>query len=240
VEPPKGLFLDFDDTLLDGSVIPVAVERTCEELARSTDPVGAPDLLRANGEAFRGYWPEAEPRCARGEIDLLDVSRELWRRTLSACGLDDPALVVVAFETHQRIAGELARVFDDVPVLLAALRDAGIATALVTNSSVAGQMEKLASVQLASAFDAVVVSGELGAAKPDPAIFREALRRLGLTNVEVWHVGDSLSSDVAGASAAGIRSVWLNRNGRRLGPTDPIPDAEITSLHELVALIAGA
>lgn len=237
---PKGLLFDFDDTLLDGSVIPVAVERTCDELARVTGPVDAPRLLNANGEAFGEFWPEAERRCALGEIDLVDVSRELWRRTLLKCGLDDPALAVVAFDTHQRIAKELARVFDDVPDVLAALRDAGLASALVTNSSVAGQMEKLESVGLTAAFDAVVVSGDFGIAKPDPAIFDEALRQLGLTNHDVWHVGDSLSTDVAGASAAGIRSVRLNRIGRRLGPTDPIPDVEIASLHELVGLVAGA
>ena len=233
------MLLDFDDTLFDGSVIPVAVERTCDALARLTGAVGAAELLRANGEAFSRYWPEAEPRCARGEIDIIDVSRELWRRTLMDCGFDDPVLVLTAFETHQRVARELARVFDDVPGLLAALRDAGVATALVTNSSLAGQMEKLASVGLTSAFDAVVVSGAIGIAKPDPAIFDEALQQLGLTNLDVWHVGDSLSSDVAGAAAAGIPSVWLNRSGRRRGPTDPMPDVEITSLHDLVALIAA-
>jgi len=226
--------------LLDGRVIAVAVERTCDEIARLTGSVAAQELLHANGDAFSGYWPEAERRCALGEIDLLDASRELWRRTLVACGLDDPALVVSAFDTHQRIALELARVFDDVPRLLAALGAAGIATALVTNSSVAGQRGKLESVGLSSAFDAVVVSGELGIAKPDPAIFNEALVQLGLTNVDVWHVGDSLSSDVAGALAADIRGVWLNRGGRRRGPTDPVPDVEITSLDELVDLVGGA
>jgi HAD-hyrolase-like len=49
----------------------------------------------------------------------------------------------------------------------------------------------------------------------------------------VWHVGDSLATDVAGAVAVGIRSVWLNRTGRQLAPSDPRPDSEITSLREL-------
>ncbi|MFI5892348.1 HAD family hydrolase [Actinoplanes sp. NPDC051513] len=63
------------------------------------------------------------------------------------------------------------------------------------------------------AFDAVVCSERVGAYKPHAAMFRHGLAALGLEAGDVMHVGDSLRADVAGANAAGIRSVWVNRRG---------------------------
>lgn len=229
--------MDFDDTLLDNSVVPASVEQACAAVADAVEGLDRAALLKANIAAWNGYWPEAERICWIGEMDVLDVSREVWRRALHACGHDDPSIVGLAYETHQQIGRELARLFDDVPDFLAALHEAKIATALVTNSSRRAQLAKLETVGLESAFDAVVISGELGLAKPDAGIFEAALDRLQLTSADAWHVGDSLSTDVAGAAAAGIFSVWLNRGKRQTADSDPRPDLDINSLRELSDLL---
>jgi putative hydrolase of the HAD superfamily len=65
---------------------------------------------------------------------------------------------------------------------------------------------------LAEYFDAVVVSGDLGIAKPDPSIFEHALEQLGVDAADAVMVGDSMSKDVEGALAAGMRAVWVNRS----------------------------
>ncbi|MGH7573467.1 MAG: HAD family hydrolase, partial [Gemmatimonadota bacterium] len=62
---------------------------------------------------------------------------------------------------------------------------------------------------------------------------------LQLRPSDVWHVGDSLSTDVAGALTSGISSVWLNRRRQELGPSDPHPDLEITSLGAIPPLLLG-
>jgi putative hydrolase of the HAD superfamily len=234
---PKAVLLDVDETLVDNSVVPATVEGACDAVAAAVGALDPSELLAANSAAWNSYWPEVERRCWVGEMDVLDVSREVWRRALHRCGRDDPAVVELAYETHQRIGREMSRLFDDVPGFLRALQEAQIATALVTNSSVRAQTARLEAVGLESAFAAVVTSGEIGIAKPDPAIFAVALDRLQLTPSDVWHVGDGLSTDVAGALASGISSVWLNRGRRELGPSDPHPDLQIASLRELPALI---
>lgn len=89
-------------------------------------------------------------------------------------------------------------------------------------------------------FSAVAISGELGVAKPDPEIFRYALDRLGISPENAWHVGDSLRLDVAGAKAAQLTAVWLNRNGLERQAADPEPDFEISSLTELFEILAIA
>jgi putative hydrolase of the HAD superfamily len=65
--------------------------------------------------------------------------------------------------------------------------------------------------------DGVVTSAGAGAAKPDPAIFRVALARVGVRAAQALHIGDSLVEDVAGARAAGVGAVWLDRTGAGAG-----------------------
>lgn len=125
------------------------------------------------------------------------------------------------------------RLFGDVHAFLADVRSNGILIALVTNSSSRSQRERLSSIGLGGAFDHLVIPGELGIAKPDAAIFHEALSRLEVSASDAWRVGDSLSTDIGGA-AAGIRRVWLNRAGRTASPNDPRASLKTSTLDGLV------
>ena len=71
--------------------------------------------------------------------------------------------------------------------------------------------------------------------KPDPRLFEVAIRLIGCAPSELLHVGDSPRNDVYGASLAGARSVWLNRDGR-LNPDSVRPDFEIRDLRELIGI----
>jgi putative hydrolase of the HAD superfamily len=62
--------------------------------------------------------------------------------------------------------------------------------------------------------DAIVTSAEVGARKPAPEIFEEALRLAGRAAHETIHVGDSPEEDVAGARQARIEPVLLRRDGQ--------------------------
>jgi FMN phosphatase YigB (HAD superfamily) len=57
---------------------------------------------------------------------------------------------------------------------------------------------------------------------------------LAFAREEVWHIGDSLTHDVARAQAAGVFSVWLNRAGREPAAGRPLPDRAVLSLRELI------
>lgn len=83
-------------------------------------------------------------------------------------------------------------------------------------------------------FPAVVTSEDAGAYKPSPLMFQQALAALGLRADEVLHVGDSLTADVAGAQAAGITAVWVNRRGRAV-PDGMDPAFVISDLTDLTA-----
>lgn len=105
---------------------------------------------------------------------------------------------------------------------------------LVTNGSPQMQTPKLAALGLADAFDVVVHAGYDAAAKPDPEPFETALSVLNARANRTVHVGNSLETDVAGAHAAGVGSVWLSDAGE---PADPEPDHTVVSLEELPSVL---
>lgn len=90
---------------------------------------------------------------------------------------------------------------------IAALRRAGIAVVIVTNSDGHAE-ENLAGCGFAGV--PVIDSAVVGAAKPDPRIFHAALARADATPAQTVHVGDTLTNDVAGARAAGITPIHFD------------------------------
>jgi hypothetical protein len=60
---PAAVLLDFDDTLIDNTVVPAAVERACHSIAAAVDSVDAAALLRANTAAWVAFRPGVEGRC---------------------------------------------------------------------------------------------------------------------------------------------------------------------------------
>lgn len=62
----------------------------------------------------------------------------------------------------------------------------------------------------------VFTSEDARSYKPRKELFELALRSAGLSADEVVHIGDSLSSDVAGATSVGIDAIWVNRSGREV------------------------
>src|SRR5262249_15888371 len=87
--------------------------------------------------------------------------------------------------------------------------------------------------ELAPFFEVIVIEGEFGAGKPDEAVYRHALDRLGVAPGAASMVGDHLEFDVAGPQRFGLRGIWLDPGGA--GPADsPVrPPRVIPSLREL-------
>lgn len=122
-------------------------------------------------------------------------------------------------------------VFPEVPDVLRLVRQAGFPTAVVSNWQ-CGLGHFCTELGLRHAFHHVLASAEVGAVKPDPAIFLEACRRLDVAPHRVLHVGDSPVDDVEGGHNAGLAVVLLQRDG----PTDDEVPA-IRSLRELPDLL---
>jgi len=110
--------------------------------------------------------------------------------------------------------------------------------ALVTNGAPDVQREKIAATGVAPYFAAIVISAELGIGKPDRRIFDAALDAIGASARDAVMVGDSIERDVVGAHAAGLRTVWLDRDGAARDASSR-PDLRIAELGELPAALAA-
>jgi putative hydrolase of the HAD superfamily len=111
---------------------------------------------------------------------------------------------------------------DAVPAL-SGLRDRGLTLVAVSNwdCSLPRVLERCG---LDGLLDGTVTSAESGSRKPDPGIFDAALELAGCEPDEALHVGDTAEEDVAGARAAGIRPLLLDRDGG---------DGDISSLEQI-------
>jgi putative hydrolase of the HAD superfamily len=86
------------------------------------------------------------------------------------------------------------------------------------------------------AFDAILISAERGARKPDPAIFRLAAQELGVEPSSGWHVGDHPVNDIEGSRRAGLQPVWFS--GVHPWPKELArPAYTVTGLHQLISII---
>ena len=127
------------------------------------------------------------------------------------------------------------RLFDDVRPALEALAARGVKLGVVSNFE--PWLEDVLALQgVDHLFAAVAISGKLGVAKPDPEIFRAALKEAGAEPEATVHVGDQLVNDVAAARAVGITPVLIDRFGRH---PDPDGAHRVEDLPGLVRLVYG-
>ena len=139
--------------------------------------------------------------------------------------------------TRSVFVGE--QLYADARATLAWAKEAGYRLGLVTNRWFGRALlePELRAHGLGGMFDAVVVSCDVGYAKPHPEIFRRALADLGVVADAAVMVGDSLRNDVAGAKRSGLRAVWKrNRQPDPAMAAGDQPDAVIDDLGELRAL----
>ncbi|HZP43286.1 MAG TPA: HAD-IA family hydrolase [Candidatus Binatia bacterium] len=186
---------------------------------------------------FRAAFVAAPPLAFPGTspAQLAGHERAWWHAVVrQALGDADPAALDAAFDTlwAHFAAPEAWRVFPDVAPALAALRARGLRLAIVSNFDTR-LLRLVDGLGLARLVDDVVPSTQAGAAKPDPAIFRAALARLGARPAAALHVGDHAAVDVAGARAAGMHAALLARGAEAGTPGVP----RLASLAELPALV---
>ncbi len=127
-------------------------------------------------------------------------------------------------------------VFVDTPIALQAFQSAGMTLSLLSNFD-SRLYRVIQALGLATYFEEITISTEVGAAKPESEIFELALAKhgLGQSPERAWHIGDSFKEDYQGAIALGIQAFWLNRD--RHEPSDPQKQSANT-IHLLTDLIA--
>jgi putative hydrolase of the HAD superfamily len=151
-------------------------------------------------------------------------------------GVGDEELIAAAHAVFGRDWFTRLVLYDDAEYTLQALRTR-FKLGLVTNGPSRTQRPKIEQFRLIEYLDLLIVSEEVGVAKPDPAIFQLALEQLGVQAHEALFVGDSPEFDLCGAAAAGMPMIWMNPRHETLPDDIPPPIAEIERLTELLRLL---
>jgi 5'-nucleotidase len=138
-----------------------------------------------------------------------------------------------AFQTAM---AELCAPLEGAVSLLNALKGK-VSLGIITNGFAELQQARLDRIGLRTHFDLLVISEEVGLAKPHPGIFEHALNLLGKpAREEVLMVGDTPESDILGGNKVGIDTCWLNIHNKPI-PQGIVPRYQVASLAELEALL---
>ncbi len=132
-------------------------------------------------------------------------------------------------------AWERMRPWPEVAGVLAEFRRRALILAVLSNGDAAMLRALLAGLPVT--FDAIL-SSEGGRFKPHPSGYRKALEQLGVKPDELFHVAGS-PTDAMGATAAGIRTVWVNRRGEAVLDARFSPAHQAADLREALAIFDG-
>jgi putative hydrolase of the HAD superfamily len=218
------LIVDLDDTLWPcAPVIRAAEETFWAWLAPRAPGVAAAHDL-ASLRAQRIAYARAHPGVAH---DITALRTAALADALATAG-DDPALAAPAVEVFVT-ARQRVEPYPDVAATLAGWR-ARYRLVAVSNGNA-----DVARTPLRGFFDRALSAAEVGAMRPDPALFRAAVEWAGVEPDAALHIGDDPINDVAAARSFGLRTAWVNR-ARRPFPADvPAADVEVQDLAELAA-----
>jgi len=206
------VFFDLDDTLYDRGL--PFIEAVREFFG---DTVADPRLayrvcsVRSN-EVF---LPSQ-----RGEITMDEMVIYRWCRGFADLGITISAEEALSFQKLYRSRQDCITLS---PVLETMLRDCAARAdgiGVLTNGPSEKQWNKLQRLGLLRLIprERILVSGDIGIDKPDPAIFRLAEKCSGAGPAQLLYVGDSLSNDIIPASLCGWYTLWFNREAKPVPP----------------------
>ena len=217
--------LDADETILD------FLRSSRESLDYAMQTLGlacGPDVFSLYKSVNDGVWKEYE----QGKLTKKQLMQVRFVRFLERLGLqaDAEKLNAVYFEKLSHTGYLLDGAGDFLKELKARGR-----VFLITNGTPAAQYGRLESLGLRGFFDGIFISDEIGYAKPDRRFFAYVLEKSAVGKEECVVIGDSLSSDIAGAAGAGILSVWYNPSGKAAAGIKP--DFIAKSYEEILSVL---
>ena len=222
---------DLDNTLWETD----SVIRRAESASRAWMTRRVPEF----GERFdaaalwdlRGAVLDAQPDLAH---DVSRMRLAVLRRAARLCGRSEEEardLAAGAFEEFLRLRHEISY-YEGALATLAVLAERYTLGALTNGNA------DFSRLGLDRYFSFGFTAGDVGASKPDPAMFRAALKRTGVPATATVHVGDQPVDDIQGARAVGMHAIWVNfdnaADGAEVGAS-----AEVHRLDELPGVIEG-
>ncbi len=222
----KMIIFDADDTLFDFS----KAEKYAFKKAMEESSLGFQDEhLLIYKEINIAIWREFE----KGLITQKELKIDRFRRFLSKINENEEAYQFA--ESFMNNLEQASFLFDDALELIENLSKTH-RLIMVTNGLTRVQRTRIRKSIIAHYFEEIIISEEIGYAKPDPMIFEMGLKNLSLPpKDEIVMIGDSLTSDIPGGINYGIDTIWYNpnnhTNNKGITPTHEIK--ELSEIHNI-------
>ncbi len=191
-------------------------------VARATQWVSIDEVLAEHGVEFTDelrnlWWMEGVDGVEHVEHSESRDAYVAWQRErllamLAETDLHPGEYQLVTAKLEDRVERRVLEAYDEVPEVLATLRDSGLRLAICSNWDW-DLLEAVEEVGLVDAFDVIVSSAWAGARKPHPRIFEHTLQALDADPSTTAFVGDTWVPDVVGPRAAGMTPLYLQREG---------------------------
>lgn len=221
----KDLFLDFDDTLYD--------TRGNAQIALGElyDHFGWSEFFVSPNDFYRPYWETNSllwEQYAAGEIERDYLIVERFRRPLTEGRHADGTPLCLSAEECRRVSDVFLDYCSNKPGLIDGaldlmryLKERGYRIHMCSNGFHEVQYKKLRSCGLLSYFDTIVLSEDAGANKPSAKFFDYAMAQTGATKQSAIMIGDNPTTDIKGAQAYGLDTIFFDRKGTgmALSPT---------------------
>ena len=223
----RWLLFDADGTLFDYD------RAEAQALAATFDQIGYPfdeEILSKYRHINGDLWLAFE----KGEIHQNKLKTERFNQLCQLLEVKlDPSLLS---QLYLKNLGQGTYLIDGALETIEKLIDR-FDLAIITNGLKDVQRPRIADSSIHSYFPVIIISEEVGAAKPEKKIFDIAFQMMGDPQKgEVLLIGDSLTSDIAGAMNYGIDSCWFNPNRQQL-PPGLQTRFEINKLLELIDIL---
>jgi putative hydrolase of the HAD superfamily len=208
---PRAILVDLDDTIVSDSIYAQANWGAAVESAAAVVPFPAEAVLAAIEIERNWYWGDPD-RHRIGRADLVGARKTIVAAALDDAGVSGPAAagaaaaIVAAYSARTDAMRALLPGAVDA---LRTIRALGIKMALVTNGAATPQRAKIDRFGLAQFFDVIVVEGEFGQGKPEPAVYAHALASLGVAAADAWMIGDNIEWDVLAPRRLGLKGIWI-------------------------------
>jgi len=225
--PIELITLDLDDTLWP-CLAPI---NRAEQALQAWLGQRAPRLARAMSlEEMRAHRRELMARQPAIAHDVTVVRRTSLELLLDEFG-HDPTLAVEAMALFLEHRNQVEPYPDVVPTLRALAVNYKLVS--VTNGNADPELTPLRGL-----FHLSLTAADVGAARPDPALFDAALDWAGLAPPQALHIGDHPLYDVQAARSHGLHVLWLNRAGQAWPAELEPPLDEIADLNGLLDWLA--
>ena len=220
MEQIEAILFDLDDTLVQYERSPGEVLQASYEIIGS-DPMFSVEDYYARYDEFAETcesMDELRSECFAALADENGYERQQGRDVADTFSGERDQTNVELLPAVPRVLNALSRKYR---------------LGIVTNGAQDVQRQKINAVSLERWVDTIVIAGHEIPPKPDPEPFERAIQSLNATPATTIHVGNSLETDIAGASAAGLHSIWISDADTIKGYT---PTHRIESLGDLLSL----